>query len=190
MNLCPAKNERCKSMWIKSKKAFTLIEMIVVVALVGIVGLGVVSMMVPASNVFTRMSKEVEAKMKASEVMQILVPQIRFAEGISVLDDYSMINTTDGNRFLYTRDGKVYLSDGPGEKDLFGENFYGNYQVGMTADILEDNLLQIDVTVELKGSDPNIKSTLTTAVRQLNDSAKIIGQNGGMILSYKWGPPA
>ena len=168
----------------KSKKAFTLVELIVVIALVGIVGLAVISMMVPASNVFNRMSGEVQAKMKASQVMQVLSPQLKYATGLEILNDPGKIGTTTTNRYIYTSGGKVYKNDSGVSADLFTSDFYGNYQIEMTANKIENNLVEIVLIVTLK-SDSSVKSTLTTAVRDLNTQS-IGGPGSGTILAYAW----
>jgi prepilin-type N-terminal cleavage/methylation domain-containing protein len=169
-------------MRIKNKKAFTLIEVIVVVALVGIVGTAIVSMMVPASNVFGRVADEVETKMKAGQVMQTLVPQTRYAGELVIGSDPSLIGGDSGKRYLYAQDGKVYLYKDGAVSDIFTDEFYSGCTVDFSFLKLENNL--IEVTLEVTQTGGGSRSELKTSVRVLNTQE--IGGTEGDILTYTW----
>ena len=171
----------------KAKKAFTLIEIIVVTALVGIVGVAVVSMMVPASNVFQQMSSNVEAKMKADQLMKVIQPQVRYATELEILDDASQIGADGDFRYLYNGQNKILVYDNGAENDLFSEDYYGGYDVSFTAQRLENNLVEITLQVAKK-DDPSMQCTIKTSVFVLN-TAIVGGVDGpGNILKFKWGP--
>lgn len=164
------------------KKAFTLIEVIVVVALVGIVGAAIVSMMVPASNIFGRVADEVETKMKAGQVMQTLVPQMRYAGEMVIGSDPSLIGGDTGKRYLYAQEGKIYLYTDGKASNLFTDDFYDGCTVDFSVLKLESNLIEVTLVVQQTGGQS--KSELVTAVRVLNTQE--IGGTQGDILTYTW----
>jgi len=166
----------------RGKKAFTLVEIIVVVALVGIVGAAIVSMIVPASNFFARITDEVETKMKASQIMQTIVPQVRYAGELVVGNDYNQIGAEPDQRYLYTQGGKMYLYRDGVSADLFSDDFYDGCIVEFGAQKLENNLMQLTLAVSLP--DGEARSELKTAVRVLN--TQDIGGTEGAVLSYTW----
>lgn len=165
-----------------SNKAFTLVELIVVVALVGIVGAAIASMMVPTSNVFMRLSDEVETKMKAGQVMQTLVPQIRYAGDMVIGNDPSVIGGEAGKQYLYVQDGRVYLYKDGAAADLYSEEFYNGCSVEFSAKKLENNLVEVTLTVTQPGG--GSRSELKTSVRDLNTQE--IGGTEGSVLTYTW----
>ncbi len=164
------------------KKAFTLIEVIVVVALVGIVGTAIVSMIVPASNVFGRVADEVETKMKAGQVMQTLVPQIRYAGDLVVGSDPAVIGSETDKRYLYAQGGKVYLYKDEAATDLFSDAFYNGCTVDFSVLKLESNLIEVTLVVTQTGGQS--RSELVTSMRVLNTQE--IGGTEGDILTYTW----
>ena len=164
------------------KKAFTLMEVIVVVALVGIVGAAIVSMMVPASNVFGRVADEVETKMKAGQVMQTLVPQMRYAGEMVIGSDPALIGHEPDKRYLYAQDGKIYQFKDGAATALFPDDFYDGCTVDFSVQKLENNLIEVTLEVTQTGGDS--RSELVTAVRVLN--TQDIGGSEGDILTYAW----
>ena len=173
----------------KSKKAFTLVEMMIVIALVGIVSLLIVSMMGSAANATTELSNEAQAKMKASQVMQVIIPQVRYATNLQLINDSSQIGKTSGYEYLYTSNYKVYLYKSGSATDMFGTSFYNNYQVSLSFNVTSaPDTVQIKATVTLP-SKSTINSVLTTSVQNLN-ATSIAGS--GNILMYQWltAPPS
>ena len=169
-------------MQIRRKKAFTLVEVIITIALLGIVGLAVVTMMTSSGNVFNRITNQSQAKMKANQVMEVLVPQARYATDLQLLGSESQIPISAGYRSIYAgSDGRVYMCDSGNTSDLFGEPFYGTYNIEI-AFTHSDNVLGITVTVTSSG-DASVKSTLETSVQNLN-ATSISGS--GNIISYQW----
>jgi competence protein ComGC len=166
-----------------SKKSFTLVEVIVVLALVSIVGTIIVSMLVPSSNMFRVLTTRIETKMKADQVMKVLVLQVRFSRELEISADEALLLLEPEKRKLYSKDGKVYMYDDGKTKDLYDDDFYNGYSVEVWTKKLEDNLVEIDCTVTLTG-DENISYTLTTAVECYN--TQIIAGEEGNILSYIW----
>jgi type II secretory pathway pseudopilin PulG len=166
-----------------AKRSFTLVEVIVVLALVSIVGTMIVSMLVPASNVFRVLSTRIEVKMKADQVMKTLVSQVRFSRELEISDDEALLLLDPEKRKLYSQDGKVYLYDDSKTKDLYNDDFYNGFSVELWTTKLEDNLIEISCTATLI-SDENISYTLTTAIECYN--TQIIAGNEGNILSYDW----
>jgi prepilin-type N-terminal cleavage/methylation domain-containing protein len=164
------------------RRSFTLIEVIVVVALVGIVGAAIVSMIVPASNFFARIADEVETKMKASQIMQTIVPQVRYAGELVIGSDYGQIGSETDQRYLYNQDGKMYIYMDGETSDLFSDDFYEGCVVELAAEKLENNLVQLTLAVSLAGGES--KSELETAVRVLNTQE--VGGTEGTVLAYTW----
>jgi prepilin-type N-terminal cleavage/methylation domain-containing protein len=164
------------------KKAFTLIEVIVVVALVGIVGTAIVSMIVPTSNVFRQLSEEVETKMKAGQIMQALVPQIRYAGELVIEDNVDQVGSDPNKRYLYTQDGKVYLYMDGASVNLLTDEFYDDCAVDFRVSKLENNLLEVTLVVTQKSGDS--RSELVTSVRVLNTQE--VGGTEGYVLEYTW----
>ncbi len=164
------------------KKAFTLIEVIVTVALVGIVGTAIVSMIVPTSNVFRQLTEEVETKMKAGQVMQTLVPQIRYAGELVIEDDPEQIGRDPDKRYLYAQDGKVYIYMDGVSADLLTDEFYDDCEVDFSVSKLENNLLEVTLVVTQVSGDAS--SELATSVRVLNTQE--VGGTEGKVLEYTW----
>lgn len=167
-----------------SKKSFTLIEVIVVIALVAIIGTMIISMMVPASNMFGVITYKVEAKMKTDQVMKTLVSQIRFSRELEISDDSDILNIDTEKRKLYSQDGKIYLKTADSTKDLFTDDFYDKYTISIEAEKIQDNLLNLSCTAQLK-NDASIYYTITTSAEVYN-TVLITGEEGN-ILSYYWG---
>ncbi len=164
----------------KRKSAFTLVELIIATGLLAIVGIAVITMMTSSGNVFSRISNQTQAKMKANQVMEVLVPQARHATGLALLGSQSEISSSK-NRYIYASGGRVYISDSGKTTDLFGESFYGNNKIDMVFSP-SGNTLKITVTVT-SSVDPAVKSTLSTSVQNLNATG-ISGS--GNVLSYQW----
>lgn len=167
-----------------ANRAFTLIEVIVVIALVGILGVGVISMMVPASSMFQFMSSDVTAKMKANQVMEIVSAQTRFAKDLEIQSNTSKVGekAAAGFWYLYGMDNKIYMNKGSSE-DLFSEDFYEGYGITLTADAIENNLVEIIIEVK---SGENVISSLTSSVEVINTA--IVAGDKGPVLCFKWGP--
>jgi prepilin-type N-terminal cleavage/methylation domain-containing protein len=171
----------------KSKKGFTLVELIVVVALLAIVGVAVISIMTPASNMFTKMQKQAQAKIIASGVMQVIEPQVRFGTNLKIVSAKSL----DSNRYLYTTGGKVYIVKGEtgntSPVDLFGTDFYSGYTIEMQCKVPDSSPNTVQITVTAKYiTDTSIISSLTTSIQNQNTDTVI--DNGGSInyLCYQW----
>lgn len=174
-----AKVQRMKN---KDKKAFTLIEMIVVMALIAIVGVTVLSVMMSSSNMFNKMQTEGQAKMIASGVMQAIEPQVRFGTNMTIVG----ARTGDTNRNLYAENGKVYIVYGEKSTspvDLFGSDFYRGYSVTSLIFTGSGTTVQISITVQ-SSTDTSITSTLTTSVQNQNTPGGITGNAG--YLCYQW----
>lgn len=167
-----------------AKKSFTLVEVIVVIALVAIIGTMIISMMVPASNMFGALTFRIEAKMKTDQVMKTIVSQIRFSSELEISDDSNILYLDTEKRKLYSQDGKIYLKEAGSTKDLFTDDFYYKYNISFHAEKIQDNLLNISCTTEFK-SDNSIKYTITTSAETYN-TVLITGEEGN-ILSYYWG---
>lgn len=172
----------------KSKKGFTLVEMVAVFALLAIVGVAVLSIMTPAGNMFTKMQKQSQAKMIASGVMQVIEPQARFGTNIKIVGS----RTGGANRNLYADNGKVYIVYGDKGStspiDLFGSAFYNGYQVSINFGVVSSNTVTIQVTAK-NTTDSSVIATLNTSVQ--NENTTTITDNGD-ILCYEWRttPPA
>lgn len=165
----------------KRTKGFTLVEVIITIALLGIVGLAVITMMTSSSNVFSRITNQTQAKMKANQVMEVLIPQVRYGTELKRLSSESQMPASSGYRSIYTSGGRLYMCDSGNTSDLFGEPFYSNYNVAVELET-SGNALDITVTVTFSG-DPSLNSTLATSVQNLN-AASISGS--GNIISYQW----
>jgi len=92
-----------------AKRSFTLVEVVVVLALVSIVGTIIVSMLVPSSNMFRVLTTRIETKMKADQVMKILVSQVRFSQELEISADEALLLLDPEKRKLYSEDGKIYM---------------------------------------------------------------------------------
>ena len=167
-----------------TKKSFTLVEVVVVIALVAIIGTLIISMMVPASNMFGVITYKVEAKMKTDQVMKTVVSQIRFSRELEISADAGILNVNADKRKLYSQDGKIYLKTQNDAKDLFTDAFYDKYNVSILAKKIQGNLINISCTAQMKG-DASIQYTINTTVEVYN-TALIAGDEGN-ILSYYWG---
>lgn len=166
------------------KKSFTLVEVVVVIALVAIIGTLIISMMVPASNMFGVITYKVEAKMKTDQVMKTVVSQIRFSRELEISADAGILNVNADKRKLYSQNGKIYLKTKTSTQDLFSDAFYDKYTVSIQAKKIEGNLLNLSCTAQMKG-DNTIQYTINTTVEVYN-SVLITGDEGS-ILSYYWG---
>lgn len=175
----------------KSKKAFTLIEMVVVVALVAIVGVAVISIMTPAGNMFAKMQSQAQTKMIASGILQAIEPQVRFGTDLSVLSSQSQIVSGDDNRYIYIKNNRVYTrkenQSNSSEYDLFGVAFYNNYNISMDCSVPAPNTVQISITAS--NSDRSVTSMVTTTVQNMNSSSV---SGNGSVLRYEWrtAPPS
>ncbi|MGI6161466.1 MAG: prepilin-type N-terminal cleavage/methylation domain-containing protein [Christensenellales bacterium] len=171
---------------IQKKKAFTLVEMIVVLALLGIIGSGLIGIIVPSTNIFTRIGAEVQAKMKSNQVMRVVLDQTEFAKDLELITNSALIGEDAEKRYLYTNNGKLYMQSSGSTIDLFGDDFYDGYEVSLSARKMEKNLVELTLNTMLSGS-PNVNHTLTTTLRSLNTS-EVAGDNGG-IIAYVWENP-
>ena len=168
----------------KAKRAFTLVELIVVIALISILGTAIISILVPTSNLFGKMSSTTEAKMKTDQIMETLVKQVRFSEQLEVAESLDKItqNWSDGTK-LYCKDGRVMISKAGAEKDLFSEDFYNGFDADIWAKKIENNLIEIKCTVTLH-NDSSISNSLDTSVEVYN--ADTIAGTEGHVLFYVW----
>ncbi len=167
----------------KSKKGFTLVEMVVVIALVAILGVAVVSIMTPAGNMFAKMQKQAQAKMIASGVMQVVEPQARFGTNLKIV---SSVVSGDSNRYLYASGGKLLMRDTgkASATDVFGSDYYNGYTVEMTCSSSGNS---VQITVKAKyATDDTIASSLTTTIQ--NQNTANVTDSGGSIdyLCYQW----
>lgn len=171
---------------IKNKRGFTLVELIAVMALIGVIGVAVAGMLVPASNAYIDVDRNVQAKMKADQVIDTVRNQVRYGKSLQILADPGSVGGMANMRYLYSQNGKVFLYKDGGTKDLFGDKFYAGYRVDISARKVENSLLSISCRVTLPGF-PEVSCTLETSVNVLN-TEDITGSEGS-ILAYGWENP-
>ncbi len=173
---------------LKSKKAFTLVELVVVMALMGIIGLAVALIFLSANNTTVMLAEQTDINIKTNYVMQTLQTQLRFAEDL-VIGEPADAGTDANKRYLYSEEGKIYIREGKDPaRNLFDEGFYGGYNIGMELRAVgkNNNVVLLSVKTESK-NDPQVAYSLETELRALN-TINVEGTQGSMA-AYIWSMP-
>ena len=105
----------------KSVKAFTLVELIISIACLGIIMAGVVSMFQPISNVYSNTS--VISSQRAAEygIANYIACNVRYAQSIGIYEDVSTPEAAV-TAFLGENPTKIYDLDGDGNADPLTES--------------------------------------------------------------------
>ncbi len=167
-----------------SKKAFTLIELMLVIALMSIVGVTVTLIMVSANNTALMLSRQTDISLKTNYVMETVQTQIKYAGDLKIYGGDGQAGREADRLYLYSEDGRVYFEEGEeGAKDLLGENFYQGYDIDIAVTRMQKNIVTLSVSTTAK-DDSSISYTLDTAINVLN-TRNIEGETGSLI-SYQW----
>ncbi|MEG2575358.1 MAG: prepilin-type N-terminal cleavage/methylation domain-containing protein [Christensenella sp.] len=171
-------------MRVKSKKAFTLIELIVTIALVGIVGLGIALIFTSVNGTIVTLTQQTDVNVKTNYVMQTIEKQLKFAKDLTISADAGRAGKEADKTYIYSRDGKLYIQKGiaPAE-DLFNENFYEGYYIDMEVTRLEKSLIRLSITTTAKNN-LAVEYALETTMNLLN-TREVKGDTGN-IVSYIW----
>lgn len=171
----------------RAKKAFTMVELIVTMALMGIIGLTVTLIFLSANNTTVMLAEQTDINVKTNYVMQTLQTQLRFAEDL-VIGDPADAGKDTNKRYLYSEDGKIYIREGTATaRNLFDEAFYGGYNISMEVSAEQNsNVVRLSVKTQSK-NDPSVVYSLQTELRALN-TVKVEGTQGSMA-AYKWSMP-
>lgn len=168
----------------KAKKGFTLIELIVVIALMSIVGLGIALIFTSANDSVVTLSRQTDINVRTNAVMDIVQTQLKYAKDLKI-DNAGAVGADPGKRYLYSKDGKVYLKKGVNPaQDMFSEAYYEGYYIDITISKMETNIVSLEVSTAVK-NDPSISFSLITDVNVLN-TEHVEGESGNMV-SYEWG---
>lgn len=171
----------------KSKKAFTLVELIVVMALMGILGLGVTMIFLSANNTTVALAEQTDINMKTNYAMETIQTQLRFAEGLTV-GSPAEAGTDADKRYLYSEDGRVYIQEGTSpERNLFGEAFYEGYLIDMEMTPIQKSVVRLSITTQSRNN-AAVSYNLETEVSALN-TPTVEGAGPGSLASYKWARP-
>lgn len=172
---------------LKSKKAFTLVELIVVIALMGIVGLAVTLIFVSANETTVKLAEQTDINVKTNYVMETVQTQLRFAGDLAIGDPADAGADAD-RRYLYSEDGKIYIQEGrEAARDMFDEAFYQGYSVGMEVTLIQKNVVILSITTESKNN-PEVAYSLETEISAMNTQT-VEGAGPGSMIAYTWSTP-
>lgn len=90
----------------KGKKGFTLVELVAVIAMIGIIGTGVMKFFINQNDIFYRVNSETKIQDEARIILSAIEEDLRVGKNITIeINRVSFIK--GGEAYAYEKDGKV-----------------------------------------------------------------------------------
>ena len=167
----------------KAKKAFTLIELIIVLGLVGVVGLGITLIFVSANDSVVTLASQTDVSVKTNFIMESVQTRLRYAKNMSIHETASGAGSDADRTYLYSSEGRVYVQNGrDAPQDLFSEAFYEGYYTDLTVTAIQQNIVTVQVAMTNR-DDLSVAYSLATDVNVLNTET-VDGDTWGLMVSY------
>ncbi|MEA5002011.1 MAG: type II secretion system protein [Christensenella sp.] len=165
------------------KKAFTLIELIVVMALVGVLGLGIAVIFVSANDSIVTLGQQTDVTTKTNFAMDTVQTYLKYAKGLTIHETANEAKEA-GRTYLYSKDGRIYIQKGSNaSEDMFNEAFYEGYYAELMASAIQQNIVKVTVAMTNK-NDVSVAYSLETDVVALNTET-VVGAAWGLMVSYE-----
>ena len=166
----------------KAKKGFTLIELVVVMALVGIVGLGISLIFVSANDSVVTLGQQTDVQVKTNYAMETVQKYLKYAKGLAIHETADDAKES-GKTYLYSLGGRIYLQEGKNTaEDMFSEEFYEGYYAELTVGAIRQDIVKVPVALTNK-NDLSVAYSLETDVNVLNTET-VGGASWGLMVSY------
>lgn len=99
-------NKRCKG---KRKRGFTLVELVIAIAVLSIFALGATGVMVPITNTYAQAVELSGSRMIAGNIIEMLRNELAFASDIQIIaDDRIQFQGKDGPTEISLKQGYLY----------------------------------------------------------------------------------
>lgn len=156
--------------FIKQQKGFTLVELIAVVAIMGVLMISIVGVFMFGVNLYNTANDSYMARTTAQIVLQKIQNDITYAQSVTV----NSTNTPDaskvtGTNYLYSSGGSLILKNGSTISDTFPSgSMAASYGCSVTFDVSSTKSVDIIININ-KGS---------STIYSINTSIYIVGLEG------------
>ena len=155
-------------MMLKSKKGFTLIELIVALAIFSI-------------NSFNNINESLYIQSQVSNIMEKIKSNLKFADNISIIEDENSVQGTKGLSYIFTEDGSYKETDG--EQQVYSINpETENISYNVSFHTGSGRTLKITVTATKDGE--TVYSLDTNVLLNNLSSATILGLQQGNAIRF------
>lgn len=154
---------------LKNKKGITLIEVIIVIAIIGLLMMPMYDMMVTNNSIVRRTNEVILAKDTVLLVQQILLNQIQLATEMEIRGNEPTLTQAQQRSIYIDTNGDLILKSGPEpniKRILCSKSLMGDYNVGITYSTSNGTILKVIIQAK-KGSEVLYKNDFSTELMNL-----------------------
>ncbi len=169
------------------KRGFTLVELIVVMGLVGVLGLGIIVIFTSANDSLVTLGQQTDVTTKTNFAMDTVQTYLKYAKGLTIHENTDDVKEPQ-KTYLYSKDGRIYIQKGvDAAQDMFSVEFYEGYYAELMVSAIQQNIVKVTVALTNK-NDLSVAYSLETDVIALNTET-VQGAPWGMMVSYERDTP-
>lgn len=181
--------------YIKNKKGFTLLELLITMAIIGILMAAISMFIFPTMSFFAKNQKVVNAKNAANLIMDYIEGSVYSTNELKLQPRVSALNTVTAGHFLITADESkgitAYKSGDAARLDAFGTEISAGlrFQVAFSASAPEDQVLHVEIKVSDAQNPTEQLYTLSKSIYLVNLLDKDILVASGAIQEIQFTKP-
>ncbi len=154
---------------LKSKKGFTLVEVIVSLLIVSIILAFATSFFFVGQKLFSNSIKNSNNKIVGDNVLSFLSEKLKYADKIQILNNSSVSSAKYTGIFYMTNNMLGFDKASSKNNNIYGESYYNGNRLRVTVTVLDKTSMNISVSV--------ISSSLTEVLYSTNNVIKILNLN-------------
>nr|WP_307990427.1 prepilin-type N-terminal cleavage/methylation domain-containing protein [uncultured Niameybacter sp.] len=174
-----------KVCFLKNKKGMTLVEIVIVMAIVAILIIPIGEMFITGTRIVARTKDRAYAKDTVLMVQDYVVNRLKFARNIDITSIPTTPSTTIQNIYIDAR-GLIHCT-ASGEKIVYDRNFMGDNIISLEFNKSPSNNKVIDVTVSAKRNDGGVIEEIykvKTGVRCINMTTASVPSTSGSVIEF------